>query len=230
MNRRGLLWVVIPGALLLSLVLLSWAGLLPRPRLAATGGGVERPEGKHVFMVHPAARPEEGPAPLTVKFFNVTTSPQPVTETTWDFGDGNSAPGEGERYEAEHTYSQPGVYLAVVRAISQKGQKDGAIVPVIVLPPSGARPAGPRIDFSELTVDHKEVSGMTRVNVRISEGVVKVEYYLSGELIETVNRPPFSLRWDTRSLQNGMYWLTAVAYDREGVPGVAQRMIVVNNR
>ncbi|QWV91837.1 fibronectin type III domain-containing protein [Geomonas oryzisoli] len=62
------------------------------------------------------------------------------------------------------------------------------------------------------------VSGTINVTVNATDnvGVSKVEYYLSGKLIATSSVAPFSSSWNTTTVTDGGYTLTAKAYDAAG--------------
>ncbi|HOP40570.1 MAG TPA: S8 family serine peptidase [Geobacteraceae bacterium] len=62
------------------------------------------------------------------------------------------------------------------------------------------------------------VNGIVPVNVTASDnvGVTRVELYINGILHATDTTASYSFTWDTASLTNGTYYLTAVAYDAAG--------------
>ena len=59
------------------------------------------------------------------------------------------------------------------------------------------------------------VSGSTTITATASDnvGVTKVEFYEAGTLIATDTTSPYSTSWDTTSVANNTYSLTAKAYD-----------------
>ena len=65
------------------------------------------------------------------------------------------------------------------------------------------------------------VTGATTVSASASDnvGVTKVELYLNGTLLATLNSAPYSYSWDTTALAVGSHALTAKAYDAAGNVG-----------
>ena len=59
------------------------------------------------------------------------------------------------------------------------------------------------------------VSGIVTVRASASDnvGVTKVEFYENGVLLSATNVAPYSCLWNTQTLANGSYTLTAKAYD-----------------
>jgi len=62
------------------------------------------------------------------------------------------------------------------------------------------------------------VSGIVTVTVNASDnvGVARVDLLANGATVGTTNTSPYQFAWDTRSLANASYSLTAVAYDAAG--------------
>jgi chitinase len=75
------------------------------------------------------------------------------------------------------------------------------------------------------------VNGVVTISATASDntGVSKVEYYQNGVLIAAGNLPPYSYSWDTKSLANGNYTLTAKAYDAAGNVGTSAVVVSVLN-
>jgi len=76
------------------------------------------------------------------------------------------------------------------------------------------------------------VSGTTTLTASASDniGVSKVEFYRSGTLLYATNVAPFSYGWNTTTVANGSYTLTAKAYDNTGnVATSANVVVTVNN-
>ncbi|MDD2309698.1 MAG: Ig-like domain-containing protein [Desulfuromonadaceae bacterium] len=76
------------------------------------------------------------------------------------------------------------------------------------------------------------VSGTTTITASASDnvGVSKVEFYRSGTLLYAANVAPFSYAWNTATVTNGSYTLTAKAYDNTGnVATSANVVVTVNN-
>lgn len=81
-------------------------------------------------------------------------------------------------------------------------------------------------------VNNSTVSGTTTIAANSSDnvGVSRVEFFVNGVLLTATNVAPFSYNWNTTSMANGSYTLTAKAFDATG--NVAQSSAVavtVNN-
>ena len=65
------------------------------------------------------------------------------------------------------------------------------------------------------------VSGTVTISASASDnvGVTKVEFYENGVLLSAGNVAPYSYSWNTKSVANGSYTLTAKAYDAAGNVG-----------
>jgi PKD repeat protein len=88
----------------------SPAAPAPRPTLTQEQEAILKK-----ILIDTEAKPDEGPAPLTVHF---SAKPYPVDEDVkatyvWDFGDGSPPAREAN---PTHTYKKPGEYKAVVKA------------------------------------------------------------------------------------------------------------------
>jgi hypothetical protein len=76
------------------------------------------------------------------------------------------------------------------------------------------------------------VSGTAPVTVSATDnvGVTKVEFYVNGALQGTDSASPYTFSWNTASVANGSYTLTAKAYDAAGNVGQsASTTVTVNN-
>ncbi len=76
------------------------------------------------------------------------------------------------------------------------------------------------------------VSGTTTITASASDnvGVTKVEFYENGILLTATNVSPYSYSWNTATLTNGTYALTAKAYDAANNVGQSSTVTVkVNN-
>jgi hypothetical protein len=72
------------------------------------------------------------------------------------------------------------------------------------------------------------VSGTTTVTVAASDnvGVTKVEFYVNGALQATDTVSPYTFSWNTASVANGSYTLSAKAYDAAGNVGSSSAVTV----
>lgn len=59
--------------------------------------------------------------------------------------------------------------------------------------------------------------------------VQKVEYYINGKLVMTVNEPPYSYSVDTSNLRNGRYTLTTKTYYSDGKVDSVDAALIVKN-
>ncbi|ADI84783.1 Ig-like domain-containing protein [Geobacter sulfurreducens] len=76
------------------------------------------------------------------------------------------------------------------------------------------------------------VSGVVSVNATATDNlaVAKVEFYVNNVLASTDTTSPYSYSWDTSTVANGVYSLTAKAYDAAGNSKVSTAVTVtVNN-
>jgi hypothetical protein len=76
------------------------------------------------------------------------------------------------------------------------------------------------------------LSGTVSINAGAGDnvGVTMVQIYCNGALLFAGNAPPYSFDWDTRSLTNGSYSLTAKAYDSAGnISNSSSVVVTVNN-
>jgi hypothetical protein len=76
------------------------------------------------------------------------------------------------------------------------------------------------------------VSGSVTITANASDnvGVSKVEFYVNGVLQATDSVSPYTSNWNTKSIANGSYTITAEAYDAAGNIGKSSSVLVsVNN-
>jgi Bacterial Ig domain len=59
--------------------------------------------------------------------------------------------------------------------------------------------------------------------------ITKVEYYLNGKLVTTVNNPPYTYTIDSRDLRNGTYQLTTKTYYANGGVDTKNTSLIVKN-
>ncbi len=79
--------------------------------------------------------------------------------------------------------------------------------------------------FSMSTID-----GTTEIKVGVWDDieVAKVEYYIDGSY-ETFEAAPFTWKWDTTTISDGTYTITALAYDRAGHYSYDTNTYIVDN-
>lgn len=86
-----------------------------------------------------------------------------------------------------------------------------------------------QILLSEPT-DGADVGGIVALapNFVGPEDIAQMKVLLNGNLLETLNHPPFEYRWDTTSLPSGSYTLSLIAEDKSGA--TARKDVTVNVR
>lgn len=76
------------------------------------------------------------------------------------------------------------------------------------------------------------VSGSLQISATASDnkGITKVEFFYGTKLIKSDLTAPYSITWDTKSVSNGVYSITAKAYDGAGNKATSQAVsVTVNN-
>ncbi|MDI6696262.1 MAG: Ig-like domain-containing protein [Anaerolineales bacterium] len=78
--------------------------------------------------------------------------------------------------------------------------------------------------------DGASVGGIVPLAPKFSgpEDIVQMQVLLNGDLLETLNHPPFEYRWDTTTLPPDSYTLSLIAEDRSGA--TARKDVTVNVR
>ncbi len=79
--------------------------------------------------------------------------------------------------------------------------------------------------------DGATVSGIVTISADASDdvGVSKVEFYVDNTLIGTDTSEPYSISWDSTTVENGSYIIKAIAYDTSGNTNSDQISITVEN-
>ncbi len=77
-------------------------------------------------------------------------------------------------------------------------------------------------------VNNSTVSGTVTISANASDnvGVSKVEFYQNGALLAASNVIPYSFNWNTSTVTNGSYTLTAKAYDASNNIGQSASLLV----
>ncbi|MEI7478522.1 MAG: Ig-like domain-containing protein [bacterium] len=76
------------------------------------------------------------------------------------------------------------------------------------------------------------MSGVTTLSANASDnlGVTKVEFYNGNTLLGSDTGAPYSITWDTKSVANNMYGISAKAYDAAGnISNTSVFSVTVNN-
>ncbi len=141
-----------------------------------------------------------------------------IAEWVWIFGDGA---GSGLQNPEPHTYGSAGTYNVTLRVTDDGGLlSDLFEVPVTVTSSGEDNP--PSVTITEPTggtVSGKRVK--LRADASDDYGVTQVEFRLDGVLIGTDNDGSngWLFRWDSRTMANGSYSLTAQATDTKPQTG-----------
>jgi hypothetical protein len=92
------------------------------PRAEEKSAVVDELDDEDDLVLFAEGHPEEGPAPLTVRFTVESLLEGEMSEPkyTWNFGDGSD---ESHEASPTHTYTRPGEYTATVRVVDAEGQK-----------------------------------------------------------------------------------------------------------
>ena len=103
------------------------------------------------------------------------------------------------------------LYVKAYDAAGNVGQSD--TVSVSVLNDTSA----PTVALSA-PANNATLSGTVAVTAGASDNVAvtRVEFYANGALLSASNVPPYRFNWNTVSLANGSYILSAIAYDAAG--------------
>ncbi|MFO7678049.1 MAG: PQQ-binding-like beta-propeller repeat protein [Thermoplasmatota archaeon] len=193
-------------------------------RLLAFGGG---PVEAH------ANGPYTGYYQEPVTFNGVAYGGLPPYNYHWDFGDGNTS----NEQKPSHSYRTVGIYEAVLTATDSKGNQssDNATVTICYRAPAVSiiRPSGGIYLFNIkiLDLDSLYVVLGRRITIEVNAtqwplGIDRVEFYIDGELRETVTVPPY--RW---TLKDSLRWwgekilLEVKAYGNDGQSSVSRRTI-----
>ncbi|MEM4576257.1 MAG: S8 family serine peptidase [Candidatus Nezhaarchaeales archaeon] len=111
-----------------------------------------------------------------------------------------------------------GVYLLVARAYDSYGNVGESnaiavnVVNSLVSNPSDTNP--PTVKIVK-PLNRQVVSKAVDIVVSASDdsGIGRIEIYVNGNLIATINAEPYTYNWNTRSVKNGWHTITAKVYD-----------------
>jgi hypothetical protein len=117
-----------------------------------------------------------------------------------------------------------GNYTLVTRAYDAAGnvgQSSGVVVKVV------NDTIAPSVVVTS-PVNGSTVNGITTITASASDniGVSKVEFYKNDVLISATNIVPYKFNWDTASVTNGTYTLSAKAYDSRGNVGQTSKITI----
>lgn len=111
----------------------------------------------------------------------------------------------------------PGIYTLMARAYDAAGNagQSGSVSVTVV-----NDTIVPTVSLTA-PANNATVSGITTVTASAGDnvGVNNVEFYRDGVLLYATNVAPFSYSWNTTTVANGSYTLTAKAYDNSGNVG-----------
>jgi hypothetical protein len=109
------------------------------------------------------------------------------------------------------TYQSSNYWVDVVFSASTSLDKTSPTVTMIA-PENGATVTGASVAVS--------------ANARDNVSVTKVEFYMGNTLLSTDTASPYSFNWNTTTVANGNYTLTAKAYDNAGNIGTSNAILV----
>lgn len=144
-----------------------------------------------------------GPAPLTVDF-DTNISIKPVSYT-WNFGDGTNS----SETDAQHTYSNPGVYTAVVTVTDGCGQSRSASAVIEVEGFEGSISNAFSVaealpgDEVYITIEARNQTHTDFENIIIRDPLSAVLQYIEDDAAVDVQRSGSELRWLFPRLERG---------------------------
>ncbi|MDD2272909.1 MAG: Ig-like domain-containing protein [Desulfuromonadaceae bacterium] len=158
---------------------------------------------------------------------NVGVSGYMITETATK--PSATATGWSSTVPASFTFSSVGTKTAYAWAKDAAGNVSASrsASVTITLPDTTA----PSVALSNL-IANSTVSGKVTITAAATDsvGVSKVQFYVNGVLKVTDTAAPYTFIWDTATVANGTYTLTAKAYDSAGNIGTSAAVTVkVNN-
>jgi hypothetical protein len=140
---------------------------------------------------------------------NPRLTPQQVEQILESTADDIGTPG----WDAHSGWGRVNAYRAVVRA---RGLARDSIPPALAF-------ISPTLNAT--------VSGMVNITLNASDnvGIKELQVYIDNQLFEARERPPFTFRWDTVRVPNGVHTLSAVAMDWEGNRRTVSIPVTVSN-
>lgn len=103
--------------------------------------------------------------------------------------------------------------------------------PTVITTPSITDPTPPQVSLTSPN-NGATVSGTVNISANATDnvGVTKVEFYVNGTILSTVNSSPYTTPWNTTAVANGSYTIEAKAYDAAGNIGISSvNTVTVNN-
>jgi hypothetical protein len=91
----------------------------------------------------------------------------------------------------------------------------------------GVNPGLPEISISS-PLNNATVAGVTPISVLIADdnGIASVEFFLDGNLLETLHNEPYTANWNTLDYENGEHSLQCRAIDIDGNETLSNQIIV----
>jgi thermitase len=80
--------------------------------------------------------------------------------------------------------------------------------------------------------NESKVSGKVKIMVSASDdlGINKIEFYINNKLVATDSEYPYEYQWNSKTVKDGEYWITASASDTSGNSAETKIRIYVSNR
>jgi PKD repeat protein len=163
-----------------------------------------------------------GAAPLTVTFTNKSTN---ATSYSWNFGDGATS----TAVSPTHTYTVPGTRTVTLTAKGAGGSSRAtASIKVSNAPALDTSP--PSVSLTS-PASGSTVSGKVTLVAQASDdvGVSRVDFYLGTIKLSSLAASPYQLGWDSTSVADGSYQLSAFAFDAAGNQASSTVSIKVSN-
>ncbi len=123
-----------------------------------------------------------------------------------------------------------GGYLIAATAYSGESPVAEATIIVVVLNEEMPTDSSPTVVFTS-PLDGSEVHGTEFLEVEASDdiGVVEVQFFVDGGIIETDTNIPFNAYWDTGDFAPGPHSLAAIATDTSGLTGSHQIEVSISD-
>jgi uncharacterized repeat protein (TIGR01451 family) len=153
--------------------------------------------------------------------FNDTSINNPTT-WTWDFGDGTTS----NEQNPTHTYTHAGTYTVKLTVTTNNGSDNDIMVKTDYITVIDTTP--PTVSITNNAYVHSVVN--TNATANDDVGVIKVVFTTSSgySYTDSDGSDGWSCNWDTTGL-NGVYTITATAYDAAGNTNQSQINVNVDN-
>lgn len=174
--------------------------------------------------------PYFGSANETIKFFGSVYGGTPPYVYSWDFDDNNGIQEDSTEQNTSYIYESPGIYILTLKVTDDNGRTGNDTAFVIIEdeePPLDT--IAPLINITKpengLYVNNNLISSLNipfilgNIDVDVDaadyeSGMQKVEFYIDGNLFETVYSIPYKWTWSSKAFFR--HTIKAIAYDNAG--------------